>query len=374
MTHTQTDAYLSSPQWKKSFWPHRDEKIFDEIRDAKHIKKIPNAFLYPNCIQSSLYLTECGMKEDSFVFCPGSHKFPESSEWRISGDAHRVIVPISEMKDKCVKVHTKPGDLILWYSKTIHCGGCPNMFPVRKRATDIKMPLWRCEKQKNDIQGIKECLEEYGACIVPLISGEEVSVILKQFVADLNEIFQPETPFTSWKDAPADASGKGGSAIPPITLAKWAWDCKLHPERVSLFQKLLGAEDICVGLDSVHWSPMNGRVSVMASFCPKSQRSEEAYKRKCIMAAWGKWRTSHWAQFSIPSIFCYGDRFRRGKHFETVSSNWIPWAAHSNSTSVLSELYHCTVHKAIQTIEFTTNKLSVKQAEELVKEDIRKFL
>lgn len=366
---TREDAcevvYAPASRWKAESWFHTDYNSDADRANA-----------HSNSLQSALYLTATGAKEDSFVFYPGSHKQPLPAGSKRAHLKHRVMVE-NPQGTPC-KVKTNPGDLVVWYSKVIHAGGFANLNETRKKKTDKEVEMWRVEKNKADTPGILQALDEHGVCVVPLATAAEVEALLGQFTADLNDIFRPELPFTSWTDAPFAGSGRGGSAIPPMTLSKGAWDAKLLPERVALFRRLLGADDICVSLDSVHWHPARGRLAVMASFAPKAQRSEIALKRKAVLAASGIWRTTHWAAFGKPSEFCYGGRFQRDKHFSCFSREWKAHAANTDSESykaILSPaLQNLNVSQVPGELQRIAENITLEQAREMVKDEIFKFL
>lgn len=343
----------------KAAWPHRDQKLtWDPQRDAAHVRRVPNAFSHGEtpCIQSSLYLTDCDtLAHETFAFCPGSHLWPDEPNWTVSGERHQVTVDPKDIMGRTVKLAAKAGDLVLWYSTTIHWGH-PG---VSARA---KIPLWRKVSM--------ETLRTDGVCIVPLLTPEEVETLKAQFVEDGNALYRPAEPYTRWDQVPTIGSGKAGSAAPPLTLSKWAWDARLHPKRVRVFRDLLGEEDLCVGLDSVHFSPSGGRLCSMASFSPKRERTEAALKRKCVAAAWGRWRMTHWAAHGDLSRFCYGSRFAGPRAFAAADPSWVGWA--SASEAVL--LNDATFWTARGHIERLAASMTLEDAKHLVKADILDFL
>eukprot|EP00740_Mantoniella_antarctica_P017794 CAMPEP_0198686236 /NCGR_PEP_ID=MMETSP1468-20131203/14665_1 /TAXON_ID=1461545 /ORGANISM="Mantoniella sp, Strain CCMP1436" /LENGTH=360 /DNA_ID=CAMNT_0044432235 /DNA_START=542 /DNA_END=1620 /DNA_ORIENTATION=+ len=295
-------------------------------------RRIPNAFAHGNerTIQSSLYLTDCSsLGDDTFAFCVGSHKWPDEDNWKVDSDNHSVSVPAESVVDRFVKVSAKEGDLVLWYSTTVHWGhsGVLEAPPARCKKV-VTVPLWREEAAADDTDAIRQTLDTHGVCVVPGIATlHETDALKARFVEDANAIFAPPRPFSSWTDVTTVGSGKAGSALPPLTLSRWAWEAKLLPARVSLFRRLLATEDICVGLDSVHWNPAGNRLCSMASFSPRSQRTAVALKLKCVVAAWGRWRTTHWAAHGDLSRFCYGSRFTREHAFARVDPAWKAWAS-----------------------------------------------
>ena len=372
-------AYLSATRFRKEAWFHRDEKTYVASRDGPHLKKHADAFAYPDSYQSALNFTYCGKQQASFVFLLASHLEPDQPSYRTADDAHRVMVPYQEVQKKTIcKAEVKEGEMIIWKSSLIHAGGFETLQETREKESDIEVCMWRVVKNKEDTNGIRETLDTVGACIIPILSPEEIRNFLQEFTCDLNAIFQPKEPFQTWTDAPKAGSGRGGSAIPPITLGKFAWDAKLHPERVALFQRLLQDPNLCVGLDSVHWSPEHGRVAVMASFAPVLQRGDEAFKRKCVAAAFGRWRTTHWSQFGDLSSFCYGDRFRRSQHFANVSPTWTAHALNGESEIWKTRVYPVLQQKRVgelpKAIQEIAARLTVEEAKELVRDSLVAFL
>lgn len=369
-------GYTSKSSFIKAAWSHRDQKLtHDTKRDAPHEKRIPNAFAHGErlCIQSSLYLTDCDqLAHDTFAFCPGSHLWTDEPHWHVSADRHSVSVDPNDITTRCVKVACKAGDLILWYSKTIHWGhpGISETIPTRVREV-VTMPLWRNEVPFDDIEAIRDALQRDGACVIPLATQEEIAQLKEQFVIDANDIFKPEIPYQHWSDVSTIGGGKGGSAAPPLTLSKWAWDAKLHPKRVALFRQLLGEDDICVGLDSVHWSPSGNRLCSMASFSPKRERSQDAFKRKCVAAAWGRWRTTHWAAHGDLSKFCYGTRFNGPRGLAAIHSEWIGWATAESATLRFATVSFGTARCSVEQI---AKSLTVEDAAQLIKPEILMFI
>lgn len=370
-------GYTSKSAFIKAAWPHRDQKLFyDPQRDAPHEKRIPNAFAHGDvCLQSSLYLTDCDQLEnDTFAFCPGSHKWHDEPHWVVSRDRHQVSIDANDITTRSVKLAARSGDLVVWLSTTIHWGhpGVSGEIPTRAREI-VNLPLWRNEVRADDIDGIRDALHRDGACVIPLATPEEVARLKTQFVADANDLFKPtHGPYTHWNQVPTIGSGKGGSAAPTLTLCKWAWDARLHPKRVDLFRKLLREDDICVGLDSVHFNPQGNRLCSMASFSPRRERTENAFKRKCVAAAWGRWRMTHWAAHGDLSKFCYGNRFDGPRAFTAADSAWVGWAA-ANDT-VLKKLHDASFATARSRIERLASSLSMEEASELIRPELLQFL
>lgn len=371
------NGYTSKSVFIKEAWPHRDQKrTYDPQRDASHVKRIPNAFAHGDslCIQSSLYLTDSdALDNDTFAFCPGSHLWPDEPNWVVSADRHQVTIDAKDITTRSVKLAARAGDLVLWYSTTIHWGhpGVSTSFPTRAREV-VTLPLYRNAVRADDIDGIRATLDRDGACVVRLATPEDIECIKTQFVEDANALFTPEVPYAHWTDVPTIGSGKGGSAAPTITLCKWAWDAKLHPKRVALFRRLLGEDDICVGLDSVHWNPKGNRLCSMASFSPRRERTDDAFKRKCVTAAWGRWRMTHWAAHGDLSRFCYGSRFTGPDSFAATDKAWMGWAA-ANDT-VLKKLSDTGFATARSRIEQLAATLTVEEAAQLIKPELLPFM
>lgn len=370
-------GYASKSAFVKAAWPHRDQKLtHDPRRDAPHVRRVPNAFAHGHApsVQSSLYLTDCDqLDHDTFAFCPGSHLWPDEAHWVVSADRHQVTPDASDIAFRSVKLAARSGDLVLWYSTTIHWGhpGVSATMPARAKEV-VTVPMWRSEVRADDIAGIRAALDRDGACVVPLATPEEVAALKAQFVADANALFRPEVPYARWTDVPTIGSGKGGSAAPTLTLSRWAWDAKLLPARVALFRRLLGEDDVCVGLDSVHWNPRGHRLCSMASFSPTKERSADAFKRKCVAAAWGRWRTTHWAAHGDLSKFCYGSRFDGPRAFAAADPAWVGWAA--ANARVLEAFTGATFGTARSRVERLAASLTADDAALLVKPEIRRFL
>lgn len=369
-------GYTTMSKFIQSAWPHRDEKLnYDIQRDIQHKKRIPNAFEHGEvCLQSSLYLTDCdSLENDTFAFCPGSHKWHDEPNWIVSGDRHQVTVDPKDITTRSVKLAARSGDLVIWKSTTIHWGhpGVSGMIPARAKEI-VTLPLWRNEVSLEDIEGIRNGLQRDGACVIPLITQEEVETLKTQFVKDGNELFKPDVPYTQWDQVPTIGSGKGGSAAPTLTLSKWAWDARLHSKRVELFRRLLGEDEICVGLDSVHYNPKGNRLCSMASFSPRRERTDEAFKRKCVAAAWGRWRMTHWAAHGDLSKFCYGNRFEGPRAFSAVDSTWVGWAAEDDK--ILKQLQDASFGTARSCIERLASSLTMEEVRRLIKSEIIEFL
>lgn len=366
-------GYTTMSAFCKAAWPHRDQKLrWDPQRDAAHVRRIPNAFDHEVCVQSSLYLTDCDtLAHDTFAFCPGSHLWPDAPNWTVSGERHQVTVDPRDIGTRTVKLAAKAGDLVLWNATTIHWGhpGVSATIPTRAKEV-VEMPLWR-KVTAGDPEAIREALGTDGVCIVELLGPEEIETLRTQFVEDGNALFKPAAPYTRWDQIPTIGSGKGGSAAPTLTLSKWAWDARLHPKRVGLFRALLGEEDLCVGLDSVHYSPSGGRLCSMASFSPKRVRSEAALKRKCVAAAWGRWRTTHWAAHGDLSTFCYGSRFDGPRAFGAADPSWVGWAAATDHHRVLKDVTFGTARIRLERLAAAMTR---DEATRLVKVDILDFL
>lgn len=374
------DCYTTLSKFRADSWPHRDQKMeYLEERDHAHKRDCPVAFDEPKCIQSSLYLTACNQPENqTFAFCPGSHRWPDMPGWENAINSHRVTVDSDSIANRAVKVMALEGDLILWYSKTIHWGhpGVSTKPNTKGKSGIVSMPMWRVERNRDDTDGIRECLDMYGACVVPgLIDGAEVLRLKRQFVEDANLIFVPDEPFADWKQVSTCGTGKGGSATPALTLSKWAWETRLHPARVSLFRRLLGTDDVCVSLDSVHWSPSGDRLCSMASFSPKHLRSDEAFKMKCVTAAWGKWRMTHWAAHGTLSTFCYGFRTQRESNYKAIHPSWRGWAASAAADEIISRINGASSPMRIPAlIREIARQLDTDEATALVRGDIVGFL
>jgi hypothetical protein len=187
---------------------------------------------------------------------------------------------------------------------------------------------------------------------------------------DANAIFRPSQPFASWSNVDTVGSGKGGSAIPPLTLSRWAWEARLLPKRVDLFRRLLGEDDICVGLDSVHWDTKGERLCSMASFTKKEHRSLAAFKIECVAAASGLWRTTHWGSHGDLSRYCYGDRYRKEAAYQAVNKEWFGWAANEPAMPAAQPTTTLVRSSILERAE----KMTVEEAKALIKTDILTFL
>lgn len=324
---------FSTSALKQRWWMHRDQKlVFVPSRDAPHIKKHPNAFSVRRCFQSSLYMTDSTENEhDSFICCPGSHEWRDAEGWDSTPDRHHVSVPHTDQRvvDGISKLVIRAGEMILWDSRLAHMGGYINQ--ARNKTTGLRVQTLRLEPiDPHDFDGITGALRRDGVCLVKNVADEDdMTRIKEQLRQDISHIY--DIPLVDdWSKYPKECYGrpnKGGGSWGPIACGKAAWDARLLPKRVRIFQHLLDIdepEDMVVSLDSVHWSTEHPRLSFMASFSPRASRTDEAYKRKCVSQAYGLTRTTHWANIGDISIYNYGSERNRipQQRYESVSRKW----------------------------------------------------
>jgi hypothetical protein len=324
---------LSSTALKQRWWLHRDQKLaYDNARDICHIKMHPNAFSVEKCYQSSLYMMDSIEEEhDGFICCPGSHLWDDTEGWESSGDRHHVSVPYTDQRvvENISKLVVYAGEMILWDSRLAHMGGYVGQ--ARKKATGLLVKMLRLDPiEPDDFHGIRRSLNRDGVCLVKSVAdADDMHHTKEQLRRDISDIYN--LPIASeWNAYPQECYGrpnKGGGAWGPIACGKAAWDARLLPKRVKIFQELLdlpNIEDMVVSIDSVHWSVEHPRLSFMASFSPKSTRTDEAYKRKCIAHAYGLARTTHWANIGDISTFNYGSERNSipQKRYESISKSW----------------------------------------------------
>ena len=236
--------------------------FYDVRRDAGHKRRVPCAFDHGAelSIQSSLYLTNNDRLDcDSLAVCLGSHLVADDPGWRVDPASHMVTVPARWCAGKAVKVATGGSSRLVLYNSTMESQtGRRKSFLCR---FGEKRPLLMTPLQLDELWILMAFVF---LCSVATIA--ETAQMREHLTEDANAIFRPSQPFTSWSKVDTVGSGKGGSAITPLTLSRWAWEARLLPKRVDLFRRLLGEDDICVGLDSVHWDPKGGRLCSMASF------------------------------------------------------------------------------------------------------------
>ena len=309
---------------------HRDQKLaYDPVRDAEHVRHHPNAFAVRRCYQSSLYLTDCSREEDdAFVCCLGSHEWPDADGWENTRDRHHVSVPHDDPRvvEAISKLDVRRGEMIVWDSRLAHMGGY--LRPASSKVTKglVVRTLRLDVREPNDVEGVRRALDLDGVSLVKIATEDEMKRIEEALCTDLSSAYNLARR-ERWNSYPPRVYGrpnKGGGSWGPIACGKAAWEARLLPARVDLFRELVGADDIVVSIDSVHWSAERTRLCFMASFCPREDRSDEAYKRKCVCQAWGLTRTTHWANTGDVSLFNYGGERNRipQERFDAVSRGW----------------------------------------------------
>jgi len=324
---------LSSSALKQRWWLHRDQKLsYNPVRDANHISVHPNAFSMEKCYQSSLYMIDSTEEEqDGFICCPGSHLWNDADGWESSADRHHVSVPYDDPRvvEHISKLIVYAGEMIIWDSRLAHMGGFVGQ--ARNKSTGLFVKMLRLDPvEPDDFNGIRRSLNRNGVCLVKGVADtDEMHNIKEQLRHDISSVY--DLPLASaWNAYPKECYGrpnKGGGSWGPIACGKAAWDARLLPKRVKIFQELLDLpnyEDMVVSLDSVHWSVEHPRLSFMASFSPRDTRSDAAYKRKCVAQAYGLARTTHWANIGDISKFNYGSERNSipQKRYESISKNW----------------------------------------------------
>ena len=321
---------FSSTDLKQRWWMHRDQKLaYDPVRDAEHVRAHPNAFSVTRCYQSSLYLTDSVDEgDDGFVCCPGSHAWPDGDGWKNSRDRHHVSVPPDDPRvvRAVSKLVVRRGEMIVWDSRLAHMGGY--LRPPSTRATRglVVGSLRLALLDPSDDQAVRASLDENGVCLVKIATEDEMRGIEKALCADLSRAY--DLPLLDeWRAYPSHVFGrpnKGGGSWAPVACGRAACEARLLPKRVDLFRALLGTQDVVVSIDSVHWTSERNRLCFMASFCDRKDRSDEAYKRKCVCQAYGLTRTTHWANTGHVSLFNYGGERNKfpQQRFEIVSRGW----------------------------------------------------
>jgi hypothetical protein len=343
---------------------HRDQKLsYDPVRDAPHVKKHPNAFSMERCYQSSLYMTDSTRgTDDGFVCCPGSHLWDDTPDWISAPDRHHVAVPQTDPRVSLSlsKLIVYAGEMIMWDSRLAHMGGWVKKETIMRRLDPL---------DHDDFQGIQNALDVHGVCVIKdVASKEDMDRITDQLRHDVASIYGlPVAP--DWKSYPQACYGrpnKGGGSWGPVACTKAAWDARLLPRRVAIFQSLLGTEDIVVSLDSVHWSVDHPRLSFMASFAPRATRSLEAYRRKCVSQAYGLTRTTHWANLGDISMFNYGGERNNlpQRRFESVSKDWKGYGSRACAPDTVRRTYVKQVAKVVSTMS----------GEDLLDEDVSRWL
>jgi hypothetical protein len=313
---------------------HRDQKIQkDIIRDKVHLKAHPNAFDMERCYQSSVYYTDSvNLGDDSFICCPGSHNWSDGIDWESSGDRHHVSVPESDprVKDAVRKLIVKKGEMVVWDSRLAHMGG----YLTKYNTKSITVEMIRLDPiDWQDSNVIKHKLETDGVVIIKdVATARDMDTFREQLRLDIASIYALE-PAKDWKSYPEEIYGRttrGGGSWGAVCCSRAVWEARLLPRRVAVFKKLLDAENIVVSIDSVHWSVGHPRLSVMASFCSKENRTEYAYKVKCVSQAYGLTRTTHWANNADISGFSYGTD-RNTKPQERLNDISPVWRGHGSA-------------------------------------------
>ncbi len=320
---TLTDAKINA-------WLHRDQKVTrDVMRDASHITKYPEVYSLERSYQSSLYFTDCiTAEQDAFICVPGSHEWQDGDTWETSSDRHHVGVPVTDpkVKESMIKCIVKRGEMLVWDSRLVHMGGHGKS--KRPRTEYIEFKLQRptvCSF--DDTDGIKLALEANGVVLVTgTVTGLELNMIEEHFAEDVASIWNLQVP-DHWKNLPDDVFGKanrGGGAWGPICTTRAAWEARLLPNRIKVFENLYGESELVCSIDSVHWSKEHGRLSVMAAFSPRRYRDAAALKRKCIAQAYGIARTTHWAHLGQVSNFGYGNERNRKpqERYQSISKTY----------------------------------------------------
>lgn len=364
---------------KQRWWLHRDQKIKHiPQRDTMHIQKHPNAFAMSICYQSSLYLTDCEKEEeDSFICCPGSHLWEDGDGWENSSERHHVSVPYTDtrVKESVSKLIVKTGEMIIWDSRIAHMGGY--LDKISSRAKGILVKMVRLDvKEPEDMDSIKASLNKDGVCIVKIADVETVKHIKALLCEDISNIYNLPM-LDEWNKYPSTVYGranKGGGSWGPIACGRAAWEARLLPQRIKVFQSLLGMTDIVVSIDSVHWNIENHtRLSFMASFCPRNIRSNEAYKRKCISQAYGLTRTTHWANVGDISKFNYGSEHNRmpQERYEAISKNW---KGHGSNVYAPEELRNTYVKQIANIIAQKANQMTIEEVSSLLDPSVSQWL
>ena len=370
---------LNSNALRQRWWMHRDQKVrYDADRDAAHVRDHPGAFEMKRCYQSSLYLTDCeGEEDDAFICCPGSHAWEDGDGWISSGDGHHVSVPHADPRVRAAisKLVVKRGEMILWDSRLAHMGGYVAKSSSRSSGgMPVKMLRLR-PFEPAETEGARAALEKDGVCLVRVASEEEMTRLETLLCEDVSRIYDLPAA-AAWNEYPERVYGrreKGGGSWGAIACGRAAWEARLLPERVRVFRDLLGTDDIVVSVDSVHWNDRRARLSFMASFCPRTSRSEEAFKRKCVAQAYGLARTTHWAALGDVSKFNYGGEHNKvpQTRYESVSRRWRGHGAVSAPPPDIRKVY---VKRLPREIYSRANAMTVEEAEALLDPCVSRWL
>lgn len=373
---------LSSTALKQRWWLHRDQKLaYDPVRDAPHIAAHPNAFSVEKCYQSSLYMMDSTDEEqDGFICCPGSHVWDDDVGWESSADRHHVSVPYTDPRvAECIsKLIVYAGEMIVWDSRLAHMGGY--LGQPRKKTNGLSVDMLRLDPiEPDDFNGIRRALNRDGVCVVKGVADQDdMRNIKRQLCRDISDMY--DLPIASeWNLYPAECYGrpnKGGGSWGPVACGKAAWDARLLPRRVKIFQELLdlpSVDDMVVSLDSVHWSVEHPRLSFMASFAPRTARSDEAYKRKCVAQASGLVRTTHWAHIGDVSKFNYGSERNAipQRRYESISRRWKGYGSLAHAPDDVRKVYVKQLSKKFYAV---AAGLSVDEATAMLDPSVSKWL
>ena len=368
---------LSSTALKQRWWMHRDQKVsYDPARDANHISSHPTRM--EKCFQSSLYMMDSTEEEqDSFICCPGSHNWEDAEGWESSPDRHHVSVPHTDPRviEHISKLVVYAGEMIIWDSRLAHMGGYVGQ--ARKKGTGLLVKMLRLEPiEPDDFNGIRRALNMNGVCLVKGVADtDEMHHIKEQLRHDISNVY--DLPLASeWNAYPKECYGrpnKGGGSWGPIACGKAAWDARLLPKRVKIFQELLDSTDILVSLDSVHWNVEHPRLSFMASFSPRSTRTDEAYKRKCVSQAYGLTRTTHWANMGDISKFNYGSERNSvpQRRYESISRNWKGYGSLVSAPDDVRKVY---VKQLAKKLNEVAGAMTVDEATAMLDSSVSRWL
>jgi len=359
-------GYFSKTDLKNRWWMHLD------YNKTLQNEKYPNALTMTNCYQSSLYFEDSDeVDHDSFICCPGSHQWDYGDNWVPSDDRHHVAVPHDDdrVKNTICKLIMKKGDMVIWKSNLAHMGGY--LRKTSRGGYPIKMVRLK-EHLPTDFTQIKQELEDNGVVLVTnVILNNE---ILNQFCYDISKIYdiKLEDHWTKYPEFVLGRVNKGGGVWGPIACSKSAWDARLVKSRVDIFKYLLGTDDICVSIDSMHINKIHKRFSSMASFCPKSVRTEDALKRKIVAQIYGLNRTTHWANIGQFSKFSYG--LERNslpqQRFEQVSRKWQGHGSLSVTLPFIEEIRNTYVKQLHNKLYEIAKRFELHELEKLIDKNI----
>jgi hypothetical protein len=314
---------IANSEMKTRWWMHRDQKIANVVTDTNAYNR--------RSYQSSLYLADSvNLHDDSFVCCPGSHRWADADGWVSSSDRQHVSVPASDPRVQAVvsKLIVKKGEMVVWDSRLAHMGGYLAECSTKQPNSTCTVRMLRLDPQEwQDTVAIKLALETDGVVLIKDVANtSEMDSVKEQLRLDIASIYAVE-PRADWKSYASETYGrtsKGGGSWGAVCCSQAVWNARLLPRRVAVFKSILDHEDLVVSIDSVHWSVGHPRLSVMASFCRRDCRPDDAYKIKCVAQAYGLTRTTHWAHAGDVSGFNYGaDRDSKPQaRLDAISSQW----------------------------------------------------